>query len=115
MANLAKAMDSDVQMLIGKANALYARHEGKVGQAAGDADWMTIIELYQEYSQLIDDHQMLIVPAAHELTEILQAAANSHKAALRAAAEQTNLLDKNVTSEVAFTEVPTTGETVSNG
>jgi hypothetical protein len=114
-ANLAKSMDSDVTMLLGKANALYERHAGKTGEAQGDADWMAIINLYQDYASLIDDHQMLVVPVAHELTEILQAAANAHQADIRKHAEENSLLDKNVTSEVEFTEVPTGGETVSNG
>lgn len=113
-ANLAKAMNADVGLLLETSNAIYARHEGKTGPAQGDNDWMTIVGLYQEYAALIDNHQMLIVPVAHELTELLQAAANAHQAAMRAAAAQDGLLDKNVTSEVEFTEV-STGEAASNG
>lgn len=103
--NLARGMDDAVCSLHERTEALHNGHKGKTGLTKNDAEWFDVVTMFQSYAALIEEHQMLVTPMAHELTEIITAAefAIQHKAKIAAQAKK-DLLNPNVVSDVVVME-----------
>jgi len=75
-ANLVKGLSADVQMLNTKTQRVYRKHAGKTGFTEDIDENFSIIQIFQEYAALIDQHQLLVLPVVAELNEHLNYALN---------------------------------------
>lgn len=75
-ANLVKGLSADVQMLNTKTQRVHRKHAGRTGFTQDIDENFAIIQIFQEYAALIDQHQLLVLPVVAELNEHLNYALN---------------------------------------
>lgn len=89
VANLMKSLAVDTEPLQKETEALYAKHQGKVGIPENEDDNYLIISLQQDYGVLLNNHALTVLPVMLELDELLQKALSRrgrHEKAIKDAA-----------------------------